>query len=216
MLKIWGRKSSSNVQALMWCVSELKLDFERLDAGFIYGVVETPEYRAMNPNGTVPTLQDGDGAPLWETGAILRYLANAYAPEDFWPKDPMKRAQVDKWAEWAKLNVAMNFTAPVFWRVVRTPQAERNPAAIARALGRLGKYLEIADRRLATLPFLAGEHLTLADIQLGHCLYRYFDIAIERPDRPHLRRYYDALTARPAFREHVMVSYEELRDRLAH
>ena len=79
MLKVWGRRSSSNVEALLWCLEELNLGYERIDAGFIYGVVDTPEYLAMNPNGTVPTLQDGDGPPLWETGAILRYIAGAYS-----------------------------------------------------------------------------------------------------------------------------------------
>lgn len=214
MLKIWGRRSSSNVQALMWCVGELNLPHERTDAGFIYGVVDTPDYLAMNPNGTVPTLRDGDNPPLWETGAILRYLASTYASDEFWPANPIARAGVDKWAEWSKLNVAMNFTSPVFWRVARTPASKRDPAAIRDALHRLDKYLDIADSRLAKLPYLAGEHFTLADIQFGHCLFRYFDIDIERARHPSLRRYYDALTTRPAFREHVMVSYEELRNRL--
>lgn len=212
MLKVWGRKSSSNVQALMWCIGELGLAYERIDAGLMYGVVDTYEYFSMNPNGTVPTLRDGDNPPLWETGAILRYLANAYAADDFWPAVPVARADVDRWAEWSKINVAMKFTAPVFWRVVRTPPSKRDPVAIGEALRALDKFLGIAEARLAKHACLVGETLTLADIQFGHCLYRYFDIDIERADHPHLRRYYDALTGRPAFREHVMVSYEELRE----
>ncbi len=212
MLKVWGRRSSSNVQALMWCIAELGLEYERSDAGLTYGVVDTADYLAMNPNGTVPTLQDGDNPPLWETGAILRYLANSYAPEAFWPADPVARADVDKWAEWSKINIALKFTAPVFWRVVRTPPSKRDPAAIAEGLRTLGKFLDIAEARLAGSPFLVGDDFTLADIQFGHTLFRYFDIDITREDRPALRRYYDALTARPAFREHVMVSYEELRE----
>lgn len=214
MLKIWGRKSSSNVQALMWCVGELSLSYERLDAGFIYGVVNTPEYLAMNPNGTVPTLQDGKGPPLWETGAILRYLANSYAPNEFWPPDRIARASVDKWAEWSKINVAANFTAPIFWRVVRTPQSNRDLPAIRAALALLARYLDIAETQLAKSTYLAGDHFTLADIQFGHCLFRYFDIDIERGHRPNLTRYYSALATRAAFQEHVMISYEELRDRL--
>jgi glutathione S-transferase len=213
MLRIWGRRSSSNVQALMWCVGELKLVYERVDAGFSYGVVDTPDYLAMNPNGTVPTVKDGDDPPVWETGAILRYLANTYAHEEFWPSDPVKRAQIDKWADWSKLNVAMNFTAPIFWRVVRTPPAQRDPVAIDQALRTLGKHLDIANAQLAKFPYLVGEHFTLADIQFGHCLFRYFHIDIERSERLSLRRYYEALTARPAFQEHVMVPYDELRDR---
>jgi len=212
MLKVWGRRSSSNVQAVMWCIGELGLAHQRIDAGLSYGVVDTPDYHSMNPNGTVPSLRDGDNPPLWESGAILRYLANAYAPDEFWPADPLARADVDRWAEWSKINIALNFTGPVFWRVVRTPPSKRDPAAIGEALRTLDRFLDIAEARLSNLPFLVGEQLTLADIQFGHCLFRYFDIDIERSDHPHLLRYYEALAARPAFREHVMVSYEELRE----
>lgn len=211
MLKIWGRKSSSNVQAVMWGVGELGLPYTRIDAGFTYGVIDTPGYLAMNPNGTVPTLIDGEGAPVWESAAILRYLAARYGDDTFWPADPAARAKVDMWAEWAKLNVAQNFTGPVFWRVVRTPPERRDPAAIAQAVKALERFLAIAEARLAGQKFLAGDAFTLADVQFGHCLFRYYDIAIERARLPHLRRYYEALTARPAFREHVMVSYDELR-----
>jgi glutathione S-transferase len=210
MLTVWGRKSSSNVQALMWCIGELGLDYERVDAGFIYGVVDTPAYLAMNPNGTVPTIKDGDGPALWETGAILRYLANQYAAEDFWPGDPTARADIDRWAEWSKINIAANFTSPVFWRVVRTAPSKRDPVAIDRALSRLEIFLDIAEDRLSGLQYLAADRLTLADIQFGHCLFRYFDINIKRADLPNLRRYYEMLSARPPFREHVMISYDEL------
>ena len=81
MLKVWGRKTSSNVQAVMWCIAELGLEHERIDAGLTYGVVDTPEYLAMNPNGMIPTIRDGDNPPLWEAGAILRYLANSNADD---------------------------------------------------------------------------------------------------------------------------------------
>jgi glutathione S-transferase len=211
MLTVWGRKTSSNVQALMWCIGELALPYERHDVGHRFGGTDTPAFLAMNPNGTVPVLSDGDGEPLWETGAILRYLAARYASAPFWPADGPARARIDKWAEWAKINVTQSFTEPVFWRVVRTAPAKRDQAAIARAIGRLDRILAIAAAQLSQNTFLAGDDFTLADIQFGHLLFRYFDIPIARPDRPALRRYYDALTTRPAFREHVMVSYEELR-----
>jgi len=149
----------------------------------------------------------------WESGAILRYLANGYAGDSFWPADPKARAEVDKWAEWSKLNVVVNFTRPIFWSVVRTLPSQRDPVAIADGLRTLNRFLDIAEVQLATSPYLAGEHLTLADIQFGHCLFRYFDIdiEIERAEHPALRRYYDTLTGRPNYREHVMVSYDELR-----
>ena len=210
-IKIWGRLSSSNVQAVLWCLAELNLPFERINAGYIHGVVDTPEYLAMNPNGLVPTLIDGDGPPLFETGAILRYLAGQYAPESFWPTDAVQRAQTDKWTEWAKINIALKFTAPVFWPVVRTAPSRQNPETIAANLKVLEKYLRLADDRLGTHQYLAGSDFTLADIQMGHCLYRYYDIAIERPDLPNLRRYYDRLSSRPAYRKYVKADYEELR-----
>ncbi len=211
MLTVWGRKSSSNVQALMWCIGELGLAHERIDAGFKYGITDTPEFLAMNPNGTVPVLRDGDDEPLWETGAILRYLATQYGDDTFWPKDVRHRAQIDKWTEWAKINIALNFTGPVFWNAVRTAPALQDEKAINAAVAALGAKLDIAESQLGRHRFLAGDRLTLADIQLGHVLYRYFDIDIQRPVHPRLERYYENLTERPAFREHVMVSYEELR-----
>ncbi|KOC91536.1 glutathione S-transferase family protein [Winslowiella iniecta] len=211
MLQVWGRKTSSNVQALMWCIGELGLPYQRYDIGHKYGGNDTPEFLAMNPNGLVPVIKDLHGPALFETGAILRYLSGSYASAPFWPEDIAQRTQVDIWAEWAKTSVAAGFTAPIFWRVVRTAARDRDPQAIAAAIQRLTALLRIADARLAQHDYLAGNDFTLADIQLGHLLYRYYDIAIDRADLPALQRYYQRLTERPAYREHVMVSYEELR-----
>ncbi len=211
MLTVWGRKTSSNVQALMWCIGELGLAYERHDAGHIYGVTDTPAFLAMNPNGTVPVLLDSEGEPLWEAGAILRYLVGRYGAAPFWPAEDFARARVDQWAEWSKINITLGFTAPIFWKVVRTAPSQQDPIAISQAVTRLGKFLDIAEVQLSRGAYLAGDDFTLADIQFGHLLFRYFDIPITRQDRPALRRYYDALTTRPAFREHVMISYQELR-----
>ncbi|MEF2553781.1 glutathione S-transferase family protein [Aurantimonas sp. A2-1-M11] len=211
MLTVWGRKNSSNVQVVMWCIAELGLDYRRHDVGHRHGGNDTPEFLAMNPNGLVPVLRDGDDEPLFESAAILRYLASRYADAPFWPKDPSARAQIDKWAEWAKLAIWVNFSGPVFWQIVRVPEANRDTAAIADAVKALAPKFAIAEARIAEHGFIAGKDFTLADLQFGHLLYRYFDLPIERPSHPAIERYYDALTERPAFREHVMVSYEDLR-----
>lgn len=211
MIKIWGRASSSNVQALMWAVEELALHHQRQDTGFIYGGNDTPDFLAMNPNGTVPVLQDGKNTPLWETGAILRYLAEKYGGDAFWPKDVEARAEVDKWAEWAKINVALKFTAPIFWRVVRTAPSEQAPQAIKQAMSVLNGFLMVAETQLGKQPFLASPDFSLADIQFGHLLYRYFDIEIERADFPNIEAYYRRLSKREAFQKHVAISYDELR-----
>ncbi|MBE1284286.1 MAG: glutathione S-transferase [Rhodobacteraceae bacterium] len=211
MLTVWGRKTSSNVQALMWCIGELGLGCTRHDVGHRFGGTDTDAFGQLNPNRTIPVLQDGAHPPLWETGAILRYLASVYGTESFWPRSPQARAHVDRWAEWAKLNVALAFTGPVFWHVVRTAPQDQNPIAIRRAVTALEDKLRIAEDQLAQYEFLAGDSFTLADIQLGHILYRYYDIAIDRVDLPHLRHYFDRLVERPAFVEHVMISYDDLR-----
>jgi len=211
MLKVWGRKTSSNVQAVMWSVAELGLPHERYDVGHRFGGVDTPEFLAMNPNGTIPVVRDGEGEFLWESSAILRYLANRYGRAPYWPADLAARTHIDKWAEWSKINIALNFSGPIFWQVVRIPLARRDPDALKRAILHLDQYLDIAARELARTPYLCGDDFTLADVQFGHLLYRYFDLAIERRERASLRAYYERLVARTAYREHVMVPYDELR-----
>lgn len=211
MLTVWGRKTSSNVQALMWCIGELGLEYKRLDIGHRFGGNDTEEFLALNPNGTVPVLQDGANPPLWETGCILRYLAEAYGSELFWPKKLILRTEIDRWAEWSKLNVAQMFTVPIFWRVVRTKKVDRDLAEIYKAVSALEEKLAIANTQLETRPFLVEDHLTLADIQFGHVLFRYYDIDIERSHLPALASYYERLKMRRAYREHVMLPYNELR-----
>lgn len=210
MITVYGRKTSSNVQPVMWALAELGLDCERLDYGHKYGGNDTPEYLAMNPNGLVPTIRDGD-LVLWESGAILRYLAAKYGDAPFWPENPVERAPVDKWAEWGKVTLGAGFTGPIFWSVVRTPAARRDEAALQSALKRFDAMLDILEAQLDGNAYVAGPEFTLADILVGTPLYRFFNIDIPRTSRPALAAYYDRLQERPAYREQVMVSFDELR-----
>lgn len=211
MITVWGRKTSSNVQAVLWCLEELGLKYNRIDAGLTYGVTDTAEYLSINPNGVVPTLQDDANTPIFESCAICRYLSSSYACEQFWPANLAERAVVDMWAEWAKLNVAQNFSVPLFWPKVRLAPEESNADSIKAALDKLDNYLAIADAQLASSKYLASENLTLADIIFGHTLFRYFDIDLQRTEFSNIERYYNTLQERSAYREVVMVSYDELR-----
>ncbi len=114
MLQVWGRRNSSNVQAAMWCIGKLGLEYERYDIGHRFGGTDTETFVAMHPNRTIPVIQDGTNPPLWETGAILRYLANRYGSDPFRPEELIARTEVDRWAEWAKINVASGFSGPIF------------------------------------------------------------------------------------------------------
>jgi len=210
-ITVWGRKSSVNVQLVLWALDEMSRPYQRHDAGFIYGVVDTDEFRAMNPNGRVPVLIDGDAPPIFESAAILRYLASQYGDESFWPSAAVARAQVDKWAEWAKWNFGHAFIMTTFWKLVRTPADKIDHDTIRSALAAVEEILALADAKLATSTYLANDEFTLADIAFGYCLYRYYDIDVVRRELPHLRRYYELLCRRPAYRKNIMVSYDELR-----
>lgn len=211
MLTVYGRATSSNVQLVMWGLAELGLEHERLDYGHVYGGTDTPEFRAMNPRGRVPVLRDGD-LVAWESCAILRYLATRYGDGGaFWPADPGQRARIDMWAEWAKIELCTAFTVPIFWPRVRTAAKDRDEAALTAAIARFDAHLDQLDAQLSAQDYVVGDTLTLADIVVGHLLYRWFDIDVPRQPRPRIEAYYQRLTKRPAYQTHVMVDYSPLR-----
>ena len=166
MITVYGRATSSNVQAVMWGIAELGLACERLDYGHVYGGTDTPEFRAMNPNGLVPVLATASSC-VFESCAILRYLGSRYGRFPFWPEDPVARAPIDMWAEWGKTTLARDFTGPIFWGVIRTPPARRDPAALARALDVHERNLAILEAKLGDGPYVMGPDFTLADIVIG-------------------------------------------------
>jgi glutathione S-transferase len=211
MITVWGRETSSNVQIVVWALTELGLPYERIDAGGKFGRTDTEEYRRMNPNRLVPVLQDGDLA-LWESAAIVRYLGAKYGNEQFWPSDPARRAPLDMWAEWIKTTFGPALLTGLFWPLIGVPAEKRDPAAFAAAEQRMKGLAALLDERLAMSgPYLGGEDICFADILVGTLLYRYFTLEFERADTPHLRAYYERLTTRRAYAERVMISYDSLR-----
>nr|WP_314878181.1 glutathione S-transferase [uncultured Pseudomonas sp.] len=205
MLKIWGRKNSSNVRKALWIAHELGLQFQAIDAGGAFGVVNDPEYRARNPNGLVPMLED-DELVLWESNAIVRYLCAEYGREQGWYlDDPRQRALADKWMDWTTSALAAPFR-PLFWGLVRTPEDQRDWVAINAALQTCGNLLAIADETLARQPYLSGEQIGMGDIPLGCFAYAWFEMPIERPELPHLQAWYERLKARPAYQAAVMTA----------
>ena len=210
MITLLGRANSGNVQYVSWALAELGQPFERLDVGGALGGTDTDDYARMNPNRLVPTLKDGD-LTLWESAAIVRYLGARYGSEAFWPSDPARRAPLDQWAEWIKTSFAQVLLPELFLQLVRTREADRNQAAIDSASGRMKNLASMLDARLAGTNLLGGDDICFADIMVGTPLYRYFTLDFERADTPNLSAYYERLQQRPAYREHVMVSYESLR-----
>jgi len=202
-LTIWGRPNSVNVQKVLWCLSELELTYERIDAGMQHGRNREADYLAMNPNGRIPTLVDGDYV-LWESNSIMRYLCMAYGQvSPIYPHDPKGRAAVDRWLDWT-LSTLQPVDRPVFWALVRTPLAQRDMAAIQRDADAATEVWQIIDRQLATRRFIEGDQFTLADIAIGAFARRWLGVeGIIRPELPQLNRWFAQLADRPGFIQFV-------------
>lgn len=213
MLTIWGRRSSFNLQKVMWLVGEIGLEHRHVEAGGQFGGLDDPEFLAMNPHGKVPVIDD-DGVVVWESHAILRYLAARYGTTALWPDDPAERSRSDRWMDWSQATLQPDFLNGVFWGFYRTPEAQRDMRAIGHRLSLCARHFLLLDRHLANREFMLGNALTLADIPAGTCLYRYFNLDIERPSVPNVEAWYRRLEARPAYRRHVMVPFQELFGRL--
>ena len=212
MLKLWGRKTSINVQKAMWALAELGLAYERIDVGGKFGGLDTADYAARNPNRLIPTLED-DGITVWESHAILRFLAAKYGSGSWWAEDPAERSLADRWIDWTATMLQEAFISVVFWGTYRTPPEKQNKDAIAASLARTNELLAILDGHLADKSHVAGDGFTMGDIPPGAQLYRYFTLDIARPSLPHVEAWYAGLQARPAYRESVMIPYDELRGR---
>ena len=215
MLTVWGRRSAFNVQKVLWLIGELGLDHRHVDLGGKAGGLDGDDFLAMNPHGRIPVIED-DGTAVWESHAILRYLAARHAPDRLWNDDPAARSLVDRWMDWSQTSLQPDFLRGVFWGYFRTPEDRRDWTAIRKALDRCTAHFRLLDRWLAERPFIAGNEFSLADIPIGTCLYRYFELDIERPAVRHVEAWYDRLQDRPAYRAHVMLPFEELRGRSEH
>jgi glutathione S-transferase len=203
MLKIWGRTDSSNVQKVLWCSGELGLKFERFDVGGKFGGNKEQPYLDMNPNGLVPTIQDGDFI-LWESNSIMRYLVDKYGQGRLLPSMPEGRANSNRWMDW-QLTTLGPAIVPLFWGLIRTPQDKRDPKAVALAMEKSTNAWQIVDRQLATNSYVAGNEFTIGDIPLGVWAYRWFNLPTERPKLNNLDSWYKRLCERPPYQKHIMI-----------
>lgn len=203
MLKIWGRNNSSNVQKVMWAVGELGLPHERIDVGGAFGKTREPPYSDMNPNATVPTLQEPDGFTLWESNTICRYLGARHDKANVLePKDVKQRGLASQWMDW-QLSVVGPAITPVFWGLIRTPPEKRDLAAIKAGRDKTVEAMIILDQHLANSDYAAGPAFSYGDIPVGVMCFRYVQLVADRPATPHLDRWYAAISSRQAFKDHV-------------
>ncbi len=214
MFTIWGRPTSARTQKVLWALAETGIEFEMVlasgtmgpdgsveNGGEPYGIVDTPAYRAMNPNGTVPTIKDGDFT-LWESNSIIQYLAMKYAPDLLYGGDLETFASASRWMDWEG-NVFLPHQHTLVMNLVRLPPEARNPDEVEKARRALLTPLRIIDDQLSRTSFIAGENFTMGDIPIGMRVHRWFLFDLETPDLPHLRRWYEGFRLRPAFQRHI-------------
>jgi len=188
---------------VLWCCEEIGVEYQRVDAGGDFGIVKTPQYLRLNPNSLVPTIED-DGLVLWESNAIVRYLAAKHATGDLWPDDLKTRAEADQWMDWSS-STFWPALRPLFIGLVRTPTNQRDPQAFEDLRRKTAAALAIVDRHLESRMFLAGDNFTVSDIALGCGVWRWMALPIERPSLPNIQRWFDSLADRPAYKKIVML-----------
>jgi glutathione S-transferase len=201
MLKVWGRNTSSNVQKVMWAIGDLGLAHERVDIGGSFGRNKEPTYLAMNPNGLVPTLEDGD-LTIWESNTIVRYLAARYGAGTLEPPDLAGRALASQWMDW-QVSVVGPAIFGAFWGLIRTPPEKRDAAAIAASQAKTTDAMKMFDAALAKRAFAAGDSFSMGDIPVGIMAYRFRQLVPQHPPLPNFERWYAAIEQRPGFRAHV-------------
>jgi len=198
-LTIWGRANSVNVQKVLWCLAELDLPYQRIDAGMQFGKNDQPEYLAMNPNGRIPTLVDGDYV-LWESNSVMRYLCMAHGQgSPIYPHAPRARASVDRWLDWT-LSTVQPVDRPVFWALVRTPPEKRDMVQIQKDVDAEGVVWRVVETQLASRRFIEGDQFTIADIAIGTFARRWLGVeGVVKPRLPNLERWFGELGQRPGF-----------------
>ncbi|PHM40144.1 glutathione S-transferase [Xenorhabdus mauleonii] len=203
MLTIWGLKNSANVKKVLWCLEELNVPYQQIDVGGKFGKLNDAEYLKMNPNAVIPCLQEDDFI-LWESNAIVRYVAAKYGQDTLYPASLQERASVEKWMDWGICNLFPPIKQFMI-SFIRTPAGQRDHNIISQSLAEIEKLLKIVDDTLSHQTYLSGTKFGMADIALAPLVYLWLNVEIERPSFPNLERWYQLLTARPAFQKIVMI-----------
>jgi glutathione S-transferase len=202
MITVWGRRNSVNVQKVLWALEELDVPYRRENVGGSFGGNHDADFRAMNPMGLVPVIRDGD-VTMFESNAIVRWLAARYRAGVLRPADPRGLAMAEQWMEWAQVNFAP-LVSTLFVNRVRSLAENRNIAAAAAAEAQAAEAITVADAWLAQHDWFAGHEFSFGDIVMGALLWRYMGVPCARPPVPHLMEWFEAVQQREAFRRAVM------------
>ena len=205
MIEVWGRRSSINVQKVMWAVDELGLEYRRHTVGGSFGGNSYPAFLTLNPNGLVPVVRD-DEVLMFESNAIVRYLSARHGEGVLRPTSPKALAAAEQWMEWQQTTVAP-LIGTIFMNKIRRPAAECDHRAVETAAARLHDVLAIADAALGRSTWFAGDRFSFGDIVLGCFMWRYAGLDVVKPKMPNVLRWFESLKNRATYREWVMVPF---------
>jgi glutathione S-transferase len=197
MLTIWGHANAPNVRKVVWTCKELGLAHLRHDIGGPFGGTDSPSYLALNPNGRIPTIED-DGFVLWESHAIIRYLAAKDPQARLRPADIRARAIVDQWMDWQSAHLSPAIRALVVL-VLKPGTSTPTASQIAAARAGILQLLAILERNLQRHAHVAAEEFTMADIPIAISYNMWKFMEPSGSDFHALESWYERIKARPAF-----------------
>jgi len=201
MLKVYGQPQSINVRKVLWTCVELDMPFEREDWGGNTRSTSDPVFRALNPFGMVPVIDD-HGVILRESNVIIRYLASSRQRADLLPTEPAARAHIEQWMDWQASDFN-NTWRVAFQGLVRKNPAFADPAAIEASLAQFSAAIGLLNQQLArTGAFIAGAAFTLADIPIGLSVHRWRSLPVVRESFSNVERYYERLQSRAGFMQY--------------
>lgn len=198
-MKLLGFAMSPNVRRAQLTLEELGLPYELVPVDLMSGEHKKPEYLALNPNGRVPTLVDGDFV-LWESHAIGEYLASKAPDKKLDGQTPAERAEISKWTYLNAAHFGPSF-ARVFAHTIRLPEDKRIASVAKEGRAEATKILGILDGALAGKQWLVGGRITLADLSYAPSLAFAPMLGFDLAKYPNIAAWLGRMKERPAFKK---------------
>jgi len=202
VLTIYGNDHSSCVQKVLWAAEELKLPYNLIEKGGSYGGLDDPEYIKLNPNKLIPTIVD-DGFVLWESSAILCYIASKYGQGNLYPADARARGEAYRWVFWQTGTVRSEIM-PLYMQYRVWKPSYRHLEELEGLRRGMESTLRIVDDHLAKNRWLAGDAFSMADIPMGIMAHWWYSFPIDHFDLPHMAAWHRRLLERPAFHKAIV------------
>jgi len=199
-MKLYSIHNSNNCRRVNATVAHLGLSLEIVEPN-LQGDMKKPEYLALNPNGKVPTLVDGDFS-LWESRAIMQYLASKKPGNTLWPNDPKRQADIARWQFWEASHLSKGTGAFSFEKLFKPMflKQQPDPAALAAGEKEFHLFAPVLNAQLETRKFIVGNEVTLADFSVGACFSFAEPSGLPWGDYGHIRAWWARLGEIPAWK----------------